>query len=161
MIIRKDSVELFSKYKVFSERELQSRYNIFSEKYVKEVTIEAQHDGERWRKTMILPAALRYQGEVAAAVNATKAAGVDAGAQLDHLKELTATIAKFQAATAALDKRGAPPRRRASRTPTRSTMRDTVVPKMVELRTLGDKLETMVADDLWPLPTYREMLFIK
>ena len=39
--------------------------------------------------------------------------------------------------------------------------RDTVLPKMVELRTLGDKLETMVADDLWPLPTYREMLFIK
>jgi len=33
--------------------------------------------------------------------------------------------------------------------------------KMVELRTLGDALETMVADDLWPLPTYREMLFIK
>ena len=40
-------------------------------------------------------------------------------------------------------------------------MRDTVLPKMVELRSLGDTLETMVADDLWPLPTYREMLFIK
>ena len=36
-----------------------------------------------------------------------------------------------------------------------------MIPKMVELRTLGDKLETIVADDLWPLPTYREMLFIK
>ena len=38
---------------------------------------------------------------------------------------------------------------------------DSVVTKMADLRTLGDKLETMVADDLWPLPSYREMLFIK
>ena len=40
-------------------------------------------------------------------------------------------------------------------------MRDTVIPAMVELRTLGDKLEGIVADDLWPLPSYREMLFIR
>ena len=40
-------------------------------------------------------------------------------------------------------------------------MRDQVIPAMVELRKLGDKLETIVADDLWPLPTYREMLFIR
>ena len=39
--------------------------------------------------------------------------------------------------------------------------KESVIPKMAELRTFGDKLETMVADDLWPLPTYREMLFIK
>ena len=40
-------------------------------------------------------------------------------------------------------------------------MRDAVIPAMAEVRKLGDKLETLVADDLWPLPTYREMLFIK
>jgi len=40
-------------------------------------------------------------------------------------------------------------------------MRDTVIPAMVELRKQGDKLEGVVADDLWPLPTYREMLFIR
>ena len=40
-------------------------------------------------------------------------------------------------------------------------MRDTIVPAMADLRKFGDKLETLVADDLWPLPTYREMLFIK
>jgi glutamine synthetase len=39
--------------------------------------------------------------------------------------------------------------------------RDTIIPAMNAVRVLGDKLETMVADDLWPLPTYREMLFIK
>jgi glutamine synthetase len=103
---------------------------------------------------------LRYQAEVAAAVNATKAAGVDAGAQLDHLKELVGTIGQFQAATGELEhavghKHSGDPYTDAK------SLRDTVLPKMAALRELGDKLETMVADDLWPLPTYREMLFIK
>ncbi len=159
VIVSKASVELFSKYKVFSERELTARYNIFAEKYVKEVTIEAA-TMVNMAKTMILPAGLRYQAEVANAVNATKSAGVDAGAQVDHLKELTATLSKFQAATASLDhalhhKHSGEPYADAK------VVRDTVLPKMVELRTLGDALETMVADDLWPLPTYREMLFVK
>lgn len=159
VIVRRDSLELFAKYKVFSERELTARYNIFAEKYVKEVTIEAA-TMVNMAKTMILPASLRYQAEVAAAVNATKAAGIDAGAQIDHLKELTTTLSKFQAATAALEhalhhKHSGDPYADAKST------RDNVLPKMVELRTLGDTLETMVADDLWPLPTYREMLFIK
>jgi glutamine synthetase len=159
VIIRKDSAELFTKYKVYTERELQSRYAIFSEKYVKEVTIEANMM-VHMAKTMILPAALRYQGEVAAAVNATKAAGVDAGAQLEALRELTDAVTKFQAATASLCKathhhpEGDPYAHA-------KYIKESVVPKMAELRTLGDKLETLVADDLWPLPTYREMLFIK
>ncbi|AWM40858.1 Glutamine synthetase [Gemmata obscuriglobus] len=159
VIVRKDSVELFTKYKVFTERELTSRYNIFSEKYVKEITIEA-NTMVNMAKTMILPAALRYQAEVAAAVNATKAAGVDPAAQLDHLKELVTTTGEFQKATAALahaagHEHAGDPYDHAK------AVRDTVLPKMVALRELGDKLETMVADDLWPLPTYREMLFIK
>jgi glutamine synthetase len=159
VIIGRESVNLFTKYKVYSERELQSRYAIFAEKYVKEVDIEAKmmvHMG----KTMILPAALRYQAEVAAAVNATKAAGVDNSAQLEHLRDLTGTISHFQAAIAAVEKangnhHGGEPFAHARH------MRDSVIPKMTDLRTYGDKLETLVADDLWPLPTYREMLFIK
>lgn len=159
VIVRRDSLELFSKYKVFSERELTARYNIFAEKYVKEVTIEASMM-VHMAKTMILPAALRYQAEVATAVNATKSAGIDAGSQLEHLRELTATLSRFQGASASLDhalhhKHSGDPYADAKAT------RDNVLPKMVELRTLGDALETLVADDLWPLPTYREMLFIK
>jgi glutamine synthetase len=158
VIIRKDSVELFSKYKVYTERELQSRYVIFSEKYVKEVAIEANMM-VMMAKTMILPAALRYQGEVATAVNATKAAGVDASAQIEHLRELTDAISKFQASAAALDK-AVHHHGDGDVYAHAKHMRDAVVTRMAELRTLGDKLESMVADDLWPLPTYREMLFI-
>src|SRR5205814_8567123 len=103
IILRKDSIELFGKYKVYSERELQSRYTILCESYVKTVNIEGQLTSMMAR-TMILPAALRYQGEVAATVNATKAAGVDNTAQVDLLKSLTKTITDFQSATATLDK---------------------------------------------------------
>ncbi len=158
-IIAKSSIELFGKYKVFSERELQSRYMIFCESYVKTVNIEANLMISI-SKTMILPAALRYQGQVATAVNATKAAGVDVGAQLEHLKELTSTLTAFQKAISGLDKAQAHHAEGDAYAHAKS-MRDTVLPAMVELRTHADKLETMVADDLWPLPTYQEMLFMK
>ena len=159
MIIRKDSIDLFTKYKVFTEKELQSRYVIFSESYVKTVTIEANMM-VMMAKTMILPAALRYQTEVATAVTTTKAAGVENGAQLDALKELTGVITAFQGATAALD-HAVSHHADGDAYAHAKAMRDGVLPKMVELRTLGDKLETVIADDLWPIPTYREMLFIK
>ncbi len=150
---------MFTKYKVLTERELHARYEIFSEKYVKEITIEANMM-VHMAKTMILPASLRYQGEVAASVNAAKAAGADVASQLDELKTLAGTIAKFQAATKALDHAvghhaGGDAYSHAK------YMKESVVSKMESLRELGDTLETLVADDLWPLPTYREMLFIK
>jgi glutamine synthetase len=158
-IISKSSVELFGKYKVFTERELQARYTIFCESYVKTVNIEANLMLDIG-KTMILPAAIRYQGEVAAAVNAAKAAGVDCSAQMDHLKDLTGTLTAFQKALTALD-HAQHNHADGDAYAHAKHMRDGVLPKMVDLRTAADKLETMVADDLWPLPTYQEMLFIK
>lgn len=159
VILRKDSIDLFSKYRVYSERELHSRYHILSENYVKTVNIEGQLSSMMAR-TMILPAALRYQAEVATAVNATKAAGVDNVSQAELLKGLTATISDFQAAISSLDKALAH-HADGDAFVHAKYMRDSVLPAMGTLRTLGDKLETVVADDLWPLPTYREMLFIK
>jgi glutamine synthetase len=159
VIIRKDTIELFSRYKVYSERELHSRFTILSENYVKTVAIEAKLMAYMGR-TQILPAALRYQGEVAEAVNATKAAGVDNTAQLDLLKTLTATITSFQKALASLEHELGHHAEGDAYAHAKHA-RDGIVPAMANLRTLGDKLEVLVADDLWPLPTYREMLFIK
>ena len=158
-VVRKDSIDLFGKYKVFSEKELQARYTIFSESYVKTIAIEAA-TMVNMARTMILPAALRYQAEVAHAVTATKAAGVDNAAQVDVLKELTAGITGLQKATAAVEK-AAGHHADGDAYAHAKYMRDAVVPAMAELRTRGDALETVVADDLWPLPTYREMLFLK
>jgi glutamine synthetase len=159
VIVRKDTIELFTKYKVYTERELNSRLNILSENYVKTINIEGQLMSLMAR-TMMLPAALRYQGEVAQAVTATKAAGVDNAGQLDFLKSLTGAITQFQTATAAVDK-ALGHHANGDAFSHAKYMRDAVLPAMGTLRTLGDKLEGLVADDLWPLPTYREMLFIK
>lgn len=159
VVIRKDTIELFSKYNVYTERELNSRFNILSEKYAKEVTIEANMM-IMMAKTMILPAALRYQAEVAQAVTMTKAAGVDNAAQLGLLKDLTAVISKFQVATAELETAMGHVHNGDAFAHAKS-MNEQVIPKMVALRESGDLLETMVADNHWPLPTYREILFIK
>src|SRR5438270_2868419 len=102
VIVRKDSVELFGKYRVYSERELQSRFAILCENYVKTVAVEARLTS-MMAKTMILPAALRYQAEVAAAVNATKSAGVEHAPQMELLRSLTGTVGDFQKAIADLD----------------------------------------------------------
>jgi glutamine synthetase len=159
VILEPESIELFGKYRVYSKRELESRFAILTEAYIKTVNIEGRCMSFMAR-TQILPAALRYQGEVAAAVNATKAAGVDNAAQVELLRTLTKTISGFQAATASLDE-GLGHHADGDLLAHARHSRDHVLTAMSELRKLGDRLEAMVADDLWPLPTYREMLFIK
>ena len=164
VLLKKENMELLAKYRVYNERELTSRFHILVEAYVKQVNIEAQLMLSMAR-TMILPAALRYQTELSRSYAAAKdsGAGVDAsllGGQHDLLRQLMTTIADFQRAIGDLDKAcGA--QHHGDNYAHAKYMRDTVIPAMNDLRKFGDKLEMIVADDLWPLPTYREMLFIK
>src|SRR3954463_13962837 len=74
VVTRKDTIDLFSKYKVYSEKELQSRFNILAEAYAKTLNIEA-NTATVIAKTMILPASLKYQKEVGESIAAAKAAG--------------------------------------------------------------------------------------
>ena len=159
VIVRKDSIDLFTKYKVYTEGELKSRFNILCEQYVKTITVEGRL-ASFMGKTQILPACLRYQTEVATAVSATKSAGADSTAQAELLKTLTNSITQFQAALTTLDHalgHGA----EGEVYDHAKYARDKLVPAMFAVRVAADKLETMVADDLWPIPTYREMLFIR
>ena len=158
-VIKKENVELLSKYKVYSERELQSRYNILAENYVKTIDIEAQ-TALNMAKTMILPAALRYQKEVGESIAAAKAAGAAQPAGLETFGTLVSTINDFQRGINALEK-AIDHHGDGDAYGHAKHMRDHVVTAMAELRKHGDKLETLVADDIWPLPTYREMLFIR
>jgi len=159
VIIRKDSVDLFTKYKVYSEGELKSRFNILCETYVKTVAIESKLT-RFMGQTQILPACLRYQAEVATSVSATKTAGVDSAGQLGLLKIITNGIAELQKCLAdldhALDHHAA-----GELIDHAKYSRDKVIPAMNAVRVAADKLEVVVADDLWPMPTYREMLFIR
>jgi len=159
VVVKKEITDLFTKYKVYTEKELQSRYNILSENYTKTVNIEAQMTSFMAR-TMILPAALRYQKEVGESIAAAKAAGASTPAGLETFGALVGTINDFQRSIIALDKALGHHAEGDAYAHAKHT-RDHVLPAMNEVRKNGDKLEGMIADDLWPLPTYREMLFIK
>jgi glutamine synthetase len=159
VIIEPETIALFSKYKVYSEKELRSRFNILSEAYVKALMIEGK-TALNMAKTMILPAGLRYQREVGESIAAAKAAGAGSPAGLESFATLVSTIGEFTKEIGKLEKalnhhaEGEPYDHA-------KHAREHVFTALGSVREVADKLETMVADDLWPLPTYREMLFIK
>ncbi len=159
-LISPKSIALFGKYGVFSEREIHSRFEILLENYKKTVTIEAQITLQMAMR-QILPAALRYQGEIAQSVANLKSAGaVVPKTQTSLLNELTATIEELQTAIAQLEE-ASEAHVEGDTYAHAKHARDEVIPATNAVRAAGDKLEGIVAADLWPLPTYQEMLFIK
>ena len=133
------------------------RMDIYLEQYCKAVNVEANLTVEM-AKTKIYPAALRYQGELAATVASLKAAGYQADSStLDQVISLTKGL---QASIAGLEKS-------LNHNGAGSLLKEAkhfchdVLPAMHQVRQCADELEAVVADDLWPLPTYQEMLFIK
>ncbi|HEX8978035.1 MAG TPA: glutamine synthetase III [Solirubrobacteraceae bacterium] len=148
-LITDDTQEVFSNYGVLSPRELESRYEVFLEQYVTKLNIEAETAASIVR-TMIIPAAARYIALLAGAQLPELAGEVEAALSrtVDALRELeSANLAENQPHEDLM--------RHAE------YIRDTVIPAMSEVREGADALERLVADDLWPLPKYSEILFIK
>ncbi|MDX2036273.1 MAG: glutamine synthetase III [Isosphaeraceae bacterium] len=159
-LVSPKSIALFSKYGVLSEREIHSRYEILLENYKKSINIESQLTLQIAQR-QIIPAVIRYQGEVAGSIAQLKAAGVTPPpAQLELLGEITSTLTSLQSAVAQLNKVTDDHSEGDSLAHAKYS-RDTIIPAMNAVRAAADKLETIVADDVWPLPTYQEMLFIK
>ena len=159
-LVSAKSVRLFSKYGVLSERELHSRYEIFLESYRKTINIESQLTIQIATR-MILPAALRYQAQVAEALANLKATGaVVPKIQSALLSELVAAIEDLCEATDQLVAATDEHPEGDSLTHAKHA-RDAIIPAMCAVRAAGDNLEGMVPDDLWPLPTYQDMLFVK
>jgi glutamine synthetase len=147
-LISKETVAAFSNYGVLSERELHSRYDVMLEQYVITVNTEAETAADI-ASTMILPAAARHLAIL-------NEAGLSALA-----KETTTLINAFTKASKALQKANLAENHPTETEADAAYMRDTVLPAMDAVREAGDALERVVADDLWPLPKYSEMLFIK
>ncbi len=154
----KKTVDLFKKYGVLSKSELGSRTSIAVEKYVKQLTIEAE-TMVNMARTMILPAALRHQTVLAGATAATEGAGVKAPDARTALADFVPMVARCRKAIQALEKAAVhhdeDPLRHARH------IADKVRPAMGELRAAADELEAHVAADLWPLPSYRELLLLR
>lgn len=158
-LIDDKNIALFEKYNVLSKRELHARYEIYVEQYVKTINIEAETTASMAR-TMLLPAALKFQEEIANSVNAAGAAGVQCDGGKALLSELCTLICQFKTAIDTLvvvNNHEDPP----TKLEHAVLMRDRIIPAMNQVRRLADALEKMVPDELWPLPSYREMLFIK
>jgi glutamine synthetase len=149
-IVEKQTIRAFENYNVLSERELESRYEVFVEQYSMKLNIEGEVAAAIAR-TQILPAALR-QMEL---LDDARGAGAER-----LTEELTGMTDELIDAIFALEEANA-------EHPVdeglelAKYMRDSVIAAMDRVRTAADALEKVVADDLWPLPKYSEMLFIK
>ena len=143
------TAETFGKYNVLSERELHSRYEVYVEQYVIKTNIEAETTYDI-AKTMILPAAIKYYNEIQ-----TSGLGLSVAKGLSEaLTEMAAAINELEIAN--LDENH----------PTEIVeeadyMCNTVLGKMLAVRAAADELERIVPDYIWPLPKYREILFVK
>jgi glutamine synthetase len=146
-LVEKQTIGTFERYNVLSERELESRFEVFVEQYITHANIEAETAASIAR-TMLLPAAVRH------------VADLKAGANDDLVAESQELVTELYTAILALEKANAHhPAKEGLELA--KYMRDTVIPAMDATRDVADKLERIVADDLWPLPKYSEMLFIK
>jgi glutamine synthetase len=158
-LIAKDVVATFEKYKVLNGRELHARYEIMLEQYNKTLNVEGQLM-VLMANRYIVPSALQYQKQVAQSVAAVKSAGgksVEGKKILDRVTRLTDQLkANTDKLEKLLSHEG-----NGSAEKHAKHFRDDVIPAMARVRTAADELECIIPHDVWPLATYREMLFIK
>jgi glutamine synthetase len=153
------NVKLFEKYGVLTHRELESREEIAYDQYFKTINIEGETTADLAR-TMVLPAAIRYLNELSAAAEHMSEIGGKSNGTLRVIKELGGMINDLTDALATLVEQNAELGGEDVHSKAYH-MRDNIVPAMARVRTVVDQLEKIVPDDLWPMPRYRDMLFIK
>jgi glutamine synthetase len=151
--------KVFAKHKVLSSREYSSREEIRWERYVKQINIEALATIDIARN-QILPAALKYQGELAASIKATEdVVSANNSAAKAVLEDVVEHVNGLYGAIEALKKVHAAAGAASSLPKSAEIYQAQVLPAMLKVREHGDALEEIVSDELWPLPKYREMLF--
>jgi glutamine synthetase len=143
---------------IFSEAELHSRYHVRLERYLKDMSIEID-TLRSMVDTIVLPSAYRYHAELASGVAVAKAAGVPAPAA-EVLSRLTSLIQGLATQRSALDNVVQKMEAKSGDEEKAKMVAYDVAGTLLEVRRYCDELETIIADDQWPLPKYREMLFI-
>ena len=140
------TIAAFEKYDVLSKRELEARYEVWVEQYATIANTEAE-TGQNIAKTMILPSAIRY-------LDLLDDADVEAVEEEVRglTNELVAAIRKLETANEPTDSEGMD---------LAVYARDNQLAALDEVREVADKLERVVPDDLWPLPKYSEILFVR
>ncbi len=152
------AIELFEKYEVLSHKELHSRYEIYVEIYAKQINIEAMTAIDMVKK-QFLPAGIEYGAFLADSVSSFQAAGVSAPVQEELLKKVSASLAAAYKNLTTLEGAVAKAQKTDDTVKKAEVYRDKVVPVMQVLRGNIDVLEMMVPADMWPVPTYTDLLF--
>src|SRR4051812_32669980 len=151
-LISEQTVGVFGKFNVLSERELESRYEVMTEQYATKVNIEAE-TAATIARTQLLPAAVRHLAILRAAGDGMESVESLTGEVGEMIDELTFAIRKLE------EKNDTPENLEGLEWA--KYIRDEVIPAMDGVREVADRLERIVAEDLWPLPRYSEILFIK
>ena len=155
VLLAKEAGDLFHRYGVLSHRELHARAEIQMEQYCKLVQIEGRTLATMiW--TQILPAAIRAQAELADCVSATESAGVECPDTEEALKGYVQLVSRLRTATSQVEEAAAG--RNDDIAKRMRFLRDTLVPAMAKTREACDALERRTPSDIWPLPSYAQML---
>jgi len=151
-------IRLFEKYEVLSHKELHSRYDIYVETYAKQINIEALAAVDMVKK-QFLPAAAEYATFLADSVASFQAVRVPAPVQKDLLKKTASLLASAYRNLGRLEGATAKAQAAADTVKKAESYRDRVIPVMRELRTDIDALEMIAPKDMWPVPSYADLLF--
>ena len=149
------AVRLFEKYEVLSKQELHARYDIYLEQYAKHINIEAQTALHMTRRQFV-PAVVRYMTELGQSVQATGAQGA---VQKDLLAQVGGLLQSAVNNALTVEREADKARRADGAEKQAAAFRDKVVPALAGLRADIDALEAMTPSDLWPVPTYSDLLF--
>ncbi len=159
-IYEKEHIDLLKRHSVLSKHELHARTEILLENYAKTLNIEANVT-LNIAKRQILPACIQYTAELANAVNGMSAAGITPAVQKRELEKVNSLVEDLSSAIEALEKALGKTKATDKINAKAKSYRDDVVPAMSEVRKAADTLETIVDAELWPLPSYAEMLFLR
>ena len=152
------AVALFEKFGIYTKAELESREEIIYETYAKTINIEALTMIDMAGK-QIIPAVVKYTKTLADTANAIKAAGGDASVQTELLADVSTKLAAMQKE---LNKLVADEKEASAMEDVKAQAffyKDTIKATMDELRKPADELEMIVDKDVWPIPTYGELMF--
>ena len=152
------NVDVFSKYGVYTEAELQSRVEILLDEYCKTLNIEALTMIDMAKKE-ILPAAAKYIKDIAKTAELAKSCGAETVFEEETVKDISALVTEMYKALGTLEADVQKVHSIEDTQEMANFFHDTIFADMGALRVPADKIETLVGKDYWPYPTYSDLLF--
>lgn len=159
-IMDEENVSVFERHSVLSREELHARTEVLLEAYSMQINIEAA-TMLSIAKRQILPAVAKYSELLGNAVGVVKNAGADPEVQIGMLEKVCGFMKSLQNGVDGLEKVVTGAGGTEDVVAQAEDYRDNVIPAMQAVRQASDGLETIIDADIWPLPTYAEMLFLK